>query len=150
MDLLNETLFLYILPSPFLLTTPHWSSYSFSNSTLLRVSLARHIYSGILCWCLLFLAYMIIPIIYPSHSVSYPLLFLPENMEQKEISYLNKLTKKIALQIVKLLFHSWHLDKKRFFLKMNHKSHSLQSIQERNVLFIRVILFIRRIWFFCL
>ena len=58
MDLLKETLFLYILPSPFLLITPHWSSYSsFSNSKLLRVSLARHIYSGILFWYLLFLAY---------------------------------------------------------------------------------------------
>ena len=45
---------------------------------------------------------MMTPIIYPSHSLSYPLLFLPENMEQKEINYLNKLTKKIAPHIVKL------------------------------------------------
>lgn len=74
--------------------------------------------SGVFCSLLT----MITPIIYTSHSLSYPLLFLPENMEQKEINYLNKLTKKIAPHIVKLLFCSWHLYKKHFLKNQSQKS----------------------------
>lgn len=78
---------------------------------------------------------MITPIIYPSHSLSYPLLFLPENMEQKEINYLNKLTKKIAPHIVKLLFYSWHLYKKHFFKNQSQKSFTPEHSGEKCFLY---------------
>lgn len=99
------------------------SLWSFSNSTLVRISPAR----DVLILTYLFqspphLYFLFLGYHDDSCHIPQPQSFLcsvisvtkPKNLKQKEINYLNNLTKSINPHIGKLLFFSWHLYTKHF------------------------------------